>query len=314
MDNIQRSIVHIVIAVALDGYQEAEPRLVLGHGLVELFPVLIRGGVGLVGAVAVAVLGGEVVLKMGLVKAQRQPGGVAPVVGVGVGVGGHGGVAQTLQVTDHAVGVVQVQPVERCDAGHQNQRVGGQHLILGRVGAAAHVGADGVAVDRVGQVFRDRHNVGVGLQIRHKVKVIEALGQNQHNIGVVLCGFSGGGAGVAVRLGESLDRSGVAVALRLNDGVGHQAGGLNRARQISVGVVGVLPRPAVGGFGLDGHRAEVAKEHHQKDAQCTARHPHAAGGPAGAFGCAFAEPALHKGDSQNRQEKQRNLDDVMGNF
>ena len=41
--NIQRSIVHCVVAVALDRYQEAEARLVLGHGLVQLFKVSVRG-------------------------------------------------------------------------------------------------------------------------------------------------------------------------------------------------------------------------------------------------------------------------------
>ena len=41
--NIQRSIVHCVVTVALDGHQEAEPRLVLGHGFVQLFEVAVRG-------------------------------------------------------------------------------------------------------------------------------------------------------------------------------------------------------------------------------------------------------------------------------
>ena len=315
VDNIQRRIVHIVVAVALDGDQEAEPRLVLRHGLVHRFPVAVGGRVGLVRAVPVGLLRGKIALEMGLVKAQRQPGGVAAVVGVRVGVGGHRGVAQTLEVADNAVGVVQVQPVERRDAGHQDQRVGGQHLVLGGVCAAAHMGADRVAVDRVGQVLGDRHDVGVGLQVGDKVKVVEALGQDQHNVGVVLSALGAGRGDVVVGLAGGVHRRGVvAVVLRLNDRVGHQAGGLNRPGQIAVGVVGVLPRPAVGRLGLDGHGAEVAEEHDQKHAQCAARRPHAAGLPAGALRRTLDQLRLHECNRQNRQVEQHDLHNVLRDF
>ena len=248
---------------------------------------------------------------MGLVKAQRQPCGIAPVVGVGVGVGGHRGVAQPLQVADNAVGVVQVQPVEGRDARHQDQRVGGQHLILGRVGAAAHMRADGVAVDCVGQVFGHRHNVGVGLQVGHKVKVVEALGQNQHNVGVVLGALGAGGGHIVIGLAGKVYGGRIVVVFRLNDGVGHQAGGLDRAGQIAVGVVGVLPCPAVGRLGFDAHRAEVAEEHDQKNTQRTARYAHDACGPACAFGRALCQQVLHKDDAEDRQIEQGDFYDIL---
>src|SRR5699024_2233987 len=114
------------------------------------------------------------------------PGAVAPVVGLGVGVGGHRRVAQIFQVAHDAVGVVQVQPVEGGDAGHQHHRVGGEHLIFAGVGAAAHMGPDGVAVDAVVQVLGHRHDLPVGLQVGHQVKVVKTFGQDHHHVGVFL--------------------------------------------------------------------------------------------------------------------------------
>src|SRR5699024_5086287 len=99
VDDVQRGVVHVVVAVALDGDQEREAGLVLRHGFVQGLEVAVGGRVGLVGAAAVGFLGGEGVLKIGLVEAQGAPGRIPPVVGVGVGVGRPGGVAQSLGTT-----------------------------------------------------------------------------------------------------------------------------------------------------------------------------------------------------------------------
>ena len=91
--------------------------------------------------------------------------------------------------------------------------------------------ADGVAVNGVGQVFGHLHDLLVGLQVRYQVKVIKAFGQDQEHIGVVLlvCRF---GAGLIVlRHCSGLGGGVLAVAVRLQDGVHHQAGGFKATRQ-----------------------------------------------------------------------------------
>ena len=172
-----------------------------------------------------------------------------------------------------------------------------------------------MAVDRVGQVLRDRHDVGVGLQVGHEVEVVEALGQDEHNVGVVLGALGrGGGAGiVGGHLGGGVGRC-IAVVLRLDDGVGHQARSLDGAREVAVGVVGVLPRPAVGRLGLDRHGAEVAEEHDEKDAQCAARHADAAGFPARALRRALGAPRLHKGNGEDGQVEQDDFNNILRDF
>ena len=171
-----------------------------------------------------------------------------------------------------------------------------------------------MAVDRVGQVFRDRHNVGVGLQVGHKVKVVEALGKDQHDVGVVLGALGAGGGHVVTGFLCGGLHGSVSVVFWFDDGVGHQARGLDGSGQVAVGVVGVLPRPAVGGLGLDGHRPEVAEEHDEEHAQRTARHAHAAHLPAGVLGGALDQLRLHKGDCQNRQVEQGDGHNVFRDF
>ena len=243
---------------------------------------------------------------MRLVKAERQPGGITAVVGVGVRVGCQRTVAQVFQVADQAVGVVQVQPVERRDGRHQHQRIAGKHLVLAGVGAAAHVRADGVAVHGVLQVFGNGHDLGVGLGVGHKVKVVETLGQYQDDVRVVAAGRFGRCGGEALGHGGCGDSGVIAVVFRFNDRVGHQAGGLDRSGQIAVFIIGVLPRPAVGGFGLDRYRPEVAEEQDAEHADGTAQHPHAARAPAGTLGRALDQLRLHKSQRQHGQIPQHN--------
>ena len=238
---------------------------------------------------------------MGLIEAQCQPGRVAAVVGVCVGVGSQRAVAQVLQVADQAVGVVQVQPVEGGNGGHQHQRVAGQHLVLAGIGAAAYVGADGVAVHSVGQVLGNGHDLGVGLQIGHEVKVVEALGQHQNDVRVVGAGGFCRGGGKVLGHGGRGDGGVIAVVLRLNDGVGHQAGGLDGTGQVAVLIIGILPGPTVGGFGLDRNRPKVAEKEYAEHTGGTTQYPHTAGAPAGALGAVLDQLPLHKSNCQHRQ-------------
>ena len=236
---------------------------------------------------------------MRLVKAQRPPRGIPPVVGVGVGMGGQRGVAQLLHVAHKAVGVVEVQPVEGGDAGHQHHGIGGEHLILAGVGAAAHMGADGVAQHGVAQTAGDGENVRVRLQVGHQREIVKALGQDHHDVGVLLFQHLIGGADDG-----TLGRGGIGVALRLDDGVHQQRRRLDGARQIAVFVVGVLPRPAVGFLGLDGAGAEIADVQNGKDARRAAQHPDAPLFPV--CGPGRGQPCLHPCQRQHRQIQQCN--------
>jgi len=171
--------------------------------------------------------------------------------------------------------------------------------------------ADGVAVNGVGQVFGHLHDLLVGLQVRYQVKVIKTFGQDQEHIGVVLlvCRF---GAGLIVlRHCSGLGGGVLAVAVRLQDGVHHQAGGFNATRQVAVLIIGFLPGPAVSGGGLDGVGAEIPQIQHRKNAAGAGQRMGAALFPAALM--LAGQFDLHNGSHQHRDVQQRNGNNCLGN-
>ena len=176
------------------------------------------------------------------------------------------------------------------------------------------MGPDGVAVDAVVQVLGHRHDLPVGLQVGHQVKVVKTFGQDHHHVGVFLLGYGGRGRGVAVGLGGGFGGGLVGVAFRLDDGVHHQPGGLDGAGQVAVGVVGVLPGPAVGGFGLEGEGGEIPHIQDRKDPRRAAGPPAQAPAPADArrLAAAAGQKMLDHRDDQHRQKQRPDGDDLPG--
>ena len=231
--------------------------LVLRHGLVHGFQVFISGAVGLEPTISIGFVRGKVLNKILLVKAQNRPYRTAPVVGPGAGVSGHGGVTQVLQIGDHTVGAVQVQPVEGGDPRHEKYRIAGEQLIFAGVGAAADVGHHRVPLQTVVQIPDGGKNLGVRLQVGDQVEVVEAFGQNQHNVRVFLFGDGGHGGGVVPGPGGGILGGGVGVVVRLDDGIDQQAHRFHGTAQIPVCIIGGLEGPSAGGGRLEGKGGKI---------------------------------------------------------
>ena len=306
MDQVELSVIHVVIAVALDADQEGETRLVGRHRLIQRLKIAVGRAVGLVRPIAVGFLGREIVLEVHLVKAEVEPGRVAPIVRVCVGVSGQRRVAKVLQIADNAVGVIEVEPVEGGDARHQHHRVGCQHLILARIGPAADMRADGVTIDAVRGVFDDAEHVLVGAGIGDKVKVIQAFGKDQHHIGVFLFRNRLHCRGVVRRAGRRLRGRLIGIIIRFDNRVHQQTGRFDRAGQVPVCIVGCLPGPAIGLLGLDGKRREVADIEDGKNARRTAGPAAKPARPANLALFRAGKPALHRSNGRNRHQAERN--------